>query len=195
MSPSHRNMSSGSQNLDHVDATLSKGNSEGNVINFVQWICMRNAELPSPERWNHPNSTKRTMFGETSNLRNWWRDARSTYVDRPVEEGDPVRMGAGAAMLTASTIMEAPDHFFADLVKNKINPPEDVPFGRTRRDLGKLAENIFTLHPIRAITDAVRLPLSSFPLDVGDIVTGMDHKRTFALQRETRHEVTHVLAA
>lgn len=120
-----------------------------------------------------------------SNIGTWAKDAGTTYVSNPVREGNYPRAAVGAAMLPISTILEAPDYIVAGIVDQKLEPPPAVPFGRTRRDLGKLLSDVVHLRPLKSLADAARLAFTDLPLDGIETLGGFQHSGRLSTVRNT----------
>lgn len=107
-------------------------------------------------------------FGE--NMKEYGKDLK-TYISEPYKNGDPIQMVTGPVMAAASLILEGPDVAYAGIVDQSLQSPEGT-FGRITRDTRSLANNVFTLHPLKALGDASRLVFSDIPLTIGDAVGG-----------------------
>lgn len=112
------------------------------------------------------------LFKEVgNNLKSWGGDTFDRYIKGPVEQGNPVKTVMGSVMAAASTLLEASDALVAGVVDNRI-PFRERTGLRTTRDAGKFLENVVTLHPFRAASDAWRIATADLPLDAGDVIGG-----------------------
>ncbi len=110
-----------------------------------------------------------------SNLKTWGSDAGTTYVGDPLRKGNVPRAAFGALMLPVSLLAEAPDYAIAGVIDQKLEPPPNVPFGRTRRDIGKLLGDAVSLRPLKTLADAARLVFTDVPLDGIETLAGFEH--------------------
>jgi hypothetical protein len=74
-------------------------------------------------------------------------------------------------MAAASIILEGPDQIIAGAVDQQLKRPSGA-LGRIRRDSRQMLGNLFTLHPLRAAADGLRLVTSGAILDAADVVGG-----------------------
>lgn len=111
----------------------------------------------------------RTFFGERrtislfkevgNNFNEWKDDGIDRYIKTPWQKGgsnyERVMGGVGAVV---STVNELPDYLLGGIVDKKVTAERF----NTGRDVRELLKDVVTLHPLRALTDVIRLP--------GDIV-------------------------
>lgn len=110
-----------------------------------------------------------------NNLGTWGKDAGTTYVGDPVLQGNYPRAAFGAVMLPLSAIAEVTDYVIAGVVDQKLEAPPNVPFGRTRRDVGNLLKDAVSLRPLKTLADAARLVFTDLPMDSLDALGGFEH--------------------
>lgn len=128
-----------------------------------------------------------------SNFEVWKKDAGTTYVGDPVKEGNYPRAALGAFMLSVSAIGELPDYVIAGIVDQKLEAPPNVPFGRTRRDIGTLLRDAVSLRPLKTLADAARLMFTDVPIDTIDTLGGFKHTgRLGKIYDETRAHVSNL---
>jgi len=140
----------------------------------------------------HAERRLTALFREVGpNLKAWGTETKGRYLDGPVNDGNPVKIAMGSVLAAASAIMEAPDAVIGGIADNKVNYARTG--FRTTRDVGQFAKNVVTLHPIRAVTDALRLP-GSVVLDGGDILGGFTGPaRSVAMN--TRNDISSLATA
>lgn len=128
------------------------------------------------DSWSARENRLLCLFREVgSNVETWAGDAGETYVGKPVRNGNPIKTVAGAGMLLASTVLEAPDYLIAGAFDQKLEAPTSVPFSRTRRDVGNLLSDVVHLRPIKSILDVVRLATTDVPMDGVETLFGFEH--------------------
>lgn len=129
------------------------------------------------------------LFREVGpNLKAWGKETGERYLAGPVDDGNLLKAVIGSVIAAASTIMELPDAVIGGIADNKVNYARTGL--RTTRDVGQFAKNVVTLHPIRAATDALRLP-GSVVLDGGDILGGFTGP-TRSIAHNTRDTISHL---
>ncbi len=139
-------------------------------------------------------SARENRLVHMGNMETWFNDTSTTYVQDPVNNGDPVKTGLGAGMFVTSTVLEAPDYFFATIAGQDLQAPSNVTFSRTRRDMEQLFTDVTHVRPVGAFLDVVRLATTDVPMDGVDTVFGYKHTGPRAVSNETRSRVASSLS-
>ena len=124
--------------------------------------------------------------GFWEHMQDYGRDIGNTYISQGIGEKDPVKTVTGAFMLPLSVLLEGPDQVWSGITGQRYEAPRGL-IGRTRRDMGLLLQDIFTLHPLRAAGDVWRMATSDWILDTGDVIGNHQHG--------TRNQMKHARAA
>ena len=115
-----------------------------------------------------------SLFKEVGpNAKEWYDHVSSTYIATPMNAQNYPQAALGAGMTVVSAGLELPDYLIAGALDYEIDAPEGT-FGRTRRDVSQLFQNVITLHPIRAVTDAIRLATTDVIVDMGAAMSGLE---------------------
>ena len=107
----------------------------------------------------------RTCFGERrtislfkevgSNFKEWKDDGMDRYIKTPWQKGGSnYERVMGVVGAGVSTITELPDYLLGGIVDKKVTAERF----NTGRDVRELLKDVVTLHPLRALTDLIRLP-------------------------------------
>jgi len=130
------------------------------MMHFAPWSA-------SEERLLH-------LFQEVMpNIKTWYGSGKEKYIDRPIDQGNYVKVGLGTGGVVLSAVTEFPDYVISGVIDQKLEPPVGV-LGRTRRDIGVLLKDVVTLRPIRVVADASRLAFTDIPMDTFEAVTGLE---------------------
>lgn len=85
-----------------------------------------------------------------------------------IEKKDPILMVGAPVAGAVRLLMNGPDHLWAGLVDEKIEPSNG---SRTFDSIGQTGKNLVTLHPFRALVRALKIP-GDVISDVTDGVLG-----------------------
>lgn len=140
-------------------------------------------------KFQHREAEKRLccFFKEIgSNVKEWGGYVNDRYLAGPWKRGDNFQKIMGPINAGVSVLTETGDAILAGIADNRIQ--YDAAF-RTPRDVGQAAKHLVTLHPIKFVTDVLRLP-GDLGMDALDIAGGFhtEASRRTAVSRRSMYE-------
>ncbi len=116
------------------------------------------------------------------NLKTLGGELKDTVAEG-VQGKDPIKLAMTPVVAAARVLLQGPDYVYSGIVDRKV---EKVDGSETIHDLKSVGKDLVTLHPVRALIGALKLP--------GDL--GMDVlKGIGGFQGKTRAAAQHALAA
>jgi len=102
------------------------------------------------------------------NFKRWGSDINDRYLSGPYKRNDGWQKIGGPVMAGGAVFTEALDQAVAGALDKRVEPATGL-IGRTRRDAKEAVKDLFTGHPLRAVSDVIRLP-GDIVMDTGDAV-------------------------
>lgn len=112
------------------------------------------------------------------NVRTLGEQLKDTVAEA-AHDRDAIKVVMAPVAVAARVLLQGPDYLYAGIVDQKV---EKVDGSETAHDVGQVFKNIVTLHPIRAVVGALKVP-GDIGMDIIHAVGGFRGRARAALAK------------